>query len=95
MYCTAADVADAATGGWDEVAQRAHPTGAEVGGELLQAACADVPDLSDWPEDVQALAVAAALRVASAIDMASRHIDTYLYPRYRQVMPLQIGRAHV
>lgn len=90
MYCTAADVADAATGGWDEVAQRAHPTGAEVGGELLQAACADVPDLSAWPEDVQALAVAAAQRVASAIDMASRHIDTYLYPRYRQVMPLPL-----
>lgn len=89
-YCTAQDVANAATGGWDEVAQRAHPTSAGVDGALLQAACADDPDLSDWPADVQALALAAAQRVADAIDMASRHIDTYLYPRYRAVMPLPV-----
>lgn len=87
-YCTAADVADTATGGWEEVAQRANPTGAGVDGELLQAACAPTPDLAAWPTDLQALAAGAAARVASAIDMASRHIDTYLYPRYRQVMPL-------
>lgn len=87
-YCTAADIADTATGGWEELAQRANPTGAGVDGELLQAACAPVPDLSQWPADLQALAVQAAARVASAIDMASRHIDTYLFPRYRQVMPL-------
>lgn len=87
-YCTAADVANTATGGWEELAQRANPTGAGVDGELLQAACAVVPDLTAWPADLQALAVEAAARVASVIDMASRHIDTYLFPRYRQVMPL-------
>jgi phage gp36-like protein len=88
MYCTAAEVANTATGGWEELAQRANPTGAGVDGELLQAATALVPDLSAWPVDLQALAVEAAARVASAIDMASRHIDTYLFPRYRPVMPL-------
>lgn len=87
-YCTAADVANSATGGWEELAQRANPTGAGVDGELLQAACAAVPDLTAWPADLQALAVEAAARVASVIDMASRHIDTYLFPRYRQAMPL-------
>jgi phage gp36-like protein len=86
-YCTAADIAHAATGGWDELAQRAHPTGAGVDAELLQAALAEEP-LTDWPAENQALAVEAVARVMSAIAMASRHIDTYLYPRYRQVMPL-------
>lgn len=88
MYCTAAEVANAATGSWEELAQRANPTGAGVDGELLQAACAPTPVLTAWPTDVQALAQQAAERVAEAIDMAGRHIDTYLYPRYRQVMPL-------
>lgn len=87
-YCNAADVANSATGGWEELAQRANPTGAGVDGELLQAACAAVPDLTAWPADLQALAAQAAARVADAIDMASRHIDTYLFPRYRGVMPL-------
>lgn len=87
-YCTAADVANTATGGWEELAQRANPTGAGVDGELLQAACATVPDLTAWTADLQTLAVEAAARVVSVIDMASRHIDTYLFPRYRQVMPL-------
>lgn len=87
-YCTAADVANTATGGWEELAQRANPTGAGVDGELLQAACAVNPDLTAWPADLRALAAEAATRLASAIDMAGRHIDTYLFPRYRQVMPL-------
>lgn len=86
-YCTAADVANAATSGWEELAQRANPTGAGVDAELLQAAVAG-NDLTDWPEENQQLAAAAVLRVNDAIDMAGRHIDTYLFPRYRQVMPL-------
>lgn len=87
-YCQAADVANTATGGWEELAQRANPTGAGVDGELLQAACAAVPDLTAWPADLQALAVQAAARVTDAIANAGRHIDTYLFPRYRGVMPL-------
>jgi phage gp36-like protein len=87
MYCTAADVANAATGSWEELAQRANPTGAGVDGELLLAAVAEEP-LTDWPPESQALAAAAVLRVADAIDKAGRHIDTYLFPRYRSVMPL-------
>jgi phage gp36-like protein len=90
MYCTAADVANTATGGWEELAQRASPTGAGVDGELLRAAC-DGLSLADWPSDVQALGSEAAVRVNDAIDKAGRHIDTYLFPRYRQVMPLELA----
>ena len=88
MYCTAADVANAATGGWEELAQRASPSQAGVDAELLQAATAGAP-LADWPADVQALGLQAAARVADAIASAGRHIDTYLFPRYRGVMPLE------
>lgn len=87
MYCTHTDVAHAATGGWEELAQRASPNAAEVDGTLLQAACNSLP-LGAWPSDVQAMALAAVARVADAIDMAGKHIDTYLFPRYRPVMPL-------
>lgn len=89
MYCTPADVANTATGGWEELAQRASPSQAGVDGELLQAACAAVPVLTDWPADVQDLGTQAAARVVDAIAMAGRHIDTYLFPRYRGVMPLE------
>lgn len=87
MYCTAADVANAATGSWEELAQRANPTGAGVDGELLRAAVAG-DSLAEWPAEAQALAAEAATRVADAIDSAGKHIDTYLFPRYRGVMPL-------
>jgi phage gp36-like protein len=88
VYCTAADVANAATGGWEELAQRASPSQAGVDGELLRAAT-NGASLADWPSDVQALAQEAATRVADAIANAGRHIDTYLFPRYRGVMPLE------
>ncbi len=86
-YCTAADIADTATGGWEELAQRAQPTGAGVDGDLLQAAVQG-DSLDEWSAEQQAMAAEAAARVESAIDMASKHIDTYLFPRYRSVMPL-------
>lgn len=86
-YCTAAQVANAATGGWEEVAQRANPSSAGVDGELLQAAC-NGESLAEWPAEFQALATVAAARVVAAIGTASKHIDTYLFPRYRGVMPL-------
>jgi phage gp36-like protein len=86
-YCTAADIANTATGGWEELAQRASPTQAGVSGALL-AAAANGDDISDQPASVQELANAAALRVAWAIEMSSKHIDTYLYTRYREFMPL-------
>lgn len=87
MYCQAADIANTATGGWEELAQRANPTGAGVDGELLQAACAG-ESLGEWPAESQILAAAAVARVNDAIANAGKHIDTYLFPRYRQLMPL-------
>lgn len=98
MYCTPLDIANTATGGWSELAQRATPEGAGVDGQLLQAALAAVAGLAagtgtgaawdDWAEDLQALGLQAAARVNDAISMAGKHIDTYLFPRYRGVMPL-------
>lgn len=87
MYCSAADIANTATCGWEELAQRASPTEAGVDGELLRAAVAG-QSLAEWPDDAQALAAQALARLNDAINMASRHIDTYLFPRYRTVMPL-------
>ena len=87
MYCLASEVANTATGGWEELAQRASPVEAGVDGELLRAAVAG-QSLADWPPEAQALAAEAVLRLNDAIDKAGRHIDTYLFPRYRQVMPL-------
>jgi phage gp36-like protein len=73
-YATVADLALAATGGWADLAQRACPgPGVEPG--LMDA-------------EAVALAQAGLLRAHAVLDMASRHVDTYLYPRYRQTMPL-------
>jgi phage gp36-like protein len=98
MYCTPLDVANTATSGWAELAQRAMPEGAGVDGQLLQAALVAAAGLAagtgagvsweDWADDAQALGLQAAARVNDAIAMAGKHIDTYLFPRYRGVMPL-------
>lgn len=85
-YATAAELALAATGGWAEVAQRACPVpGVEP--ELMQAVALGA-DTTGWDAELVAVAQTGLLRVNAALDMASRHVDTYLYPRYRQVMPL-------
>lgn len=85
-YATLQQLADAATGGWDELAQRAT-TDPEVDGALLQAT-AQGDDRSSWDAPAQASADAALVRLQTALEMASRHADTYLFPRYRQAMPL-------
>lgn len=86
VYATIADMVLAATGGWSELAQRAA-IDPRVDGLLLQASV-ELADRSDWSLEVQALADAAVLRLNDALGKASRHTDTYLYPRYRQAMPL-------
>lgn len=85
-YATPGQLAAAATGGWDEVAQRASPS-ALVVGELLRATALSL-DRSAWSPEAQAEADAAMLRIGEALDMAGRHADTHLYPRYRDQMPL-------
>lgn len=85
-YATLQQLVDAATGGWQELAQRATPDPA-VDGALLQAT-AHADDRTAWSLDAQAAADAALARLQGALEMASRHADTYLFPRYRQQMPL-------
>lgn len=85
-YATLRDLADAATGGWTELAQRASVDPA-VTGELMQAT-AEGADRSQWAPEAQAAADAALERLQDALERASRHADTYLFPRYRTVMPL-------
>ncbi|HOE41288.1 MAG TPA: DUF1320 family protein [Rhodoferax sp.] len=84
-YSTIDDLAQAATNGWDELAQRAG--GALVDGALLQAT-ALLEDRSAWSPMARAQADAALLRITALLEAASRHADTYLFPRYRAVMPL-------
>lgn len=88
-YANLDDLARAATGGWDELAQRAASGAAAalVDGALLQATVAG-GDRTGWELEAQLAATAAVDRLQDALDRASRHADTYLFPRYRQVMPL-------
>lgn len=88
-YATLDDLSRAATGGWDELAERSA-TGAAaalVDGDLLQATAADA-DRTAWSVEAQLAATAALERLTDALDRASRHADTYLFPRYRAVLPL-------
>lgn len=87
-YATLQQLADAATGGWQEVAQRAT-TDPAVDGALMQAT-AEAADRDAWTLDAQAAADAALVRLNDALERASRHADTYLFPRYRQQMPLPV-----
>ena len=85
-YAALDDLARAATGGWDELAQRAAPS-ALVDAALLQATVA-AGNRSAWSLEAQAQADIALVRMNDALERASRHADTYMFPRYRAVMPL-------
>ena len=85
-YATLADLVAAATQGWTELAQRAS-TEAALDPALLQAVAAGA-STAGWTADQVAVATAGLARLQAALDMAGKHADTYLFPRYRQVMPL-------
>lgn len=85
-YATLDDLLRAATGGWSDLAQRASSSPL-VDGALLQAT-AEAADRSVWTVEACALADAALERLNDALNRASRHADTYLFPRYRAAMPL-------
>lgn len=85
-YGTILDLAAAATGGWTELAQRAAPE-AVLDPRLLEAV-ATAGDVSDWTAEALTEAAAALSRLHDAMERASRHADTYLFPRYRARMPL-------
>lgn len=91
-YATMDDLARAATGGWDELAQRAAPS-ALVDGPLMQAT-AGADDRSAWDAEACELADVALVRLQDALERASRHADTYLFPRYRSAMPLSAEMVH-
>lgn len=85
-YAAIADLAAAATGGWAELAQRAAPE-LVLDAQLLRAV-ATGGDTSDCPTAEVQAATAAHARLLDALERASRHADTYLFPRYRARMPL-------
>ena len=87
-YATLTDLANAATDGWRELAQRGAPE-AVLDSALLFVAASD-GDTSAWQPDEVAVATAALARLQDALDRASRHADTYLFPRYRARMPLPV-----
>lgn len=79
-YATIQHLVHAATGGWDELAQRASPSPL-VDGELLRVTV-EGGDRTGWSLASQSAANAAQERMLSALDMASRHANTHLFPRY-------------
>lgn len=85
-YASIADLVSAATGGWTELAQRAAPEQV-LDGALLQIVAAG-GDPGEWTPDVVTAATAALARLQDALERASKHADTYLFPRYRVRMPL-------
>jgi phage gp36-like protein len=85
-YADLKDLANAATGGWAELAQRASDDPA-VTGELMKLT-AEGGDRSAWTPEARDAADQAIARCSDALDRASRHADTYLFPKYRTVMPL-------
>ncbi|ASI69906.1 hypothetical protein BA022_15925 [Diaphorobacter nitroreducens] len=85
-YASITDLVNAATGGWIELAQRSAPE-AVLDAELLRLV-ATAGDVSAWTADAIAVATAALGRLQDALERASRHADTYLFPRYRARMPL-------
>lgn len=89
VYATLDDLARVATGGWNDLAQRASSgaVAALVDGELLQASVAGL-DTSAWSVLAQQAAQEALVRLNDALERASRHADTYLFPRYRTALPL-------
>lgn len=85
-YATLDDLLLAATNGWTELAQRGAPE-AVLEPTLLKAVHAGA-DVSAWPAEAVVVATAARTRLLAALEMASKHADTYLFPRYRTAMPL-------
>jgi phage gp36-like protein len=85
-YATLDDLLHAATGGWPDLAQRASASPL-VDGALLQATASGA-DRSDWTPEARALADTALARLHEVLERASRHTDTYLFPRYRSALPL-------
>lgn len=85
-YATLADLLQAATGGWEELAQRGAMS-ALVDGGLLQATALNTVRTA-WSVEAQAAADVALVRLNDALTRASSHADTYMFPRYRTVMPL-------
>ncbi|ANJ66056.1 hypothetical protein A9404_00480 [Halothiobacillus diazotrophicus] len=85
-YATIDDIARAATGGWDELAERAIPD-PRVDGTLLQLTVTG-GDRSGYAAEVIALADDALVWLSEVLAGAGRHADTYLAPRYQAVMPL-------
>ncbi len=88
MYASISDLVNAATDGWTELAQRAA-LDAVLDAELLRLV-ATAGDVSAWAPEQIAVALSALARLQDALDKASRHADTYLFPRYRSRMPLPI-----
>ncbi|BEU96572.1 DUF1320 family protein [Acidovorax sp. DW039] len=85
-YATLTDLVNAATDGWRELAQRGAPDAA-LDAQLL-ATISAAGDTSAWSAEDVAVATAALARLQDALSRASKHADTYLFPRYRAQMPL-------
>lgn len=90
-YATLADLARVATGGWDDLAQRASRD-ARVSGALLRTV-AEGGDTDAYAPEAVTEAGYALVVLEDTLDRASRHADTYINPRYRGPLPDQLVAA--
>lgn len=86
-YACVDDMVLVATRGWAELSERAMPS-AQVPGDLLQLT-AQHGDRSAYTAAELAAADSVLARLEDALERASRHADTYLFPRYRAALPLK------
>lgn len=80
IYATIIDLAGAATGGWDELAQRACRD-ARVSGALLQAVASDT-SVAAWSAEAATLAEKGLATLFDQLARASRYVDNYVAARY-------------
>jgi phage gp36-like protein len=87
VYATIEDIVQTAQNGWQEVAQRGCTEAVLDPDALKTLVRGEAMGMFDL--DMQKLAQDAVYRLKAALDMASRHVDTYLFPKYRAYMPLK------
>lgn len=86
IYATIEDLVQTAQQGWVEITQRAC-TENVLDVEALKTAVSG-GNMNAFDTDMQELASKGVYRLNHALDMASRHVETYLFPKYRAYLPL-------
>ncbi|MBR4877061.1 MAG: DUF1320 family protein [Rhodocyclaceae bacterium] len=87
-YCTPSDMAVVATGGWEELAQRAAQDG-RVTGELLELTCTGA-DRGQYDFLARELADKALARLERHCESVTHYAETFIAVRYRTPLSIDI-----